>query len=65
VLLNTGCPPAGSDYLVIGHESLAQVVEVGPSVSRVNVGDLVVQATRTFAPPVTIPNAVSRERTAL
>jgi glucose 1-dehydrogenase len=31
-----GTPPRDSDYLVIGHESLAEVVEVGQGVSRVN-----------------------------
>jgi threonine dehydrogenase-like Zn-dependent dehydrogenase len=41
-----GTPPAGSDYLVIGHESLGEVVEVGPRVSRVRVGDLVVPMVR-------------------
>jgi glucose 1-dehydrogenase len=41
-----GTPPAGSDHLVIGHESLAQVVEVGDAVSAVKVGDLVVTMVR-------------------
>ncbi|MFQ5666754.1 MAG: glucose 1-dehydrogenase [Candidatus Binatia bacterium] len=41
-----GVPPTGSDYLVIGHESLAEVVEVGSEVSRVKVGDLVVPMVR-------------------
>jgi threonine dehydrogenase-like Zn-dependent dehydrogenase len=41
-----GTPPAGSDHLVIGHESLGEVVEVGPGVSRVAVGDLVVPMVR-------------------
>jgi len=41
-----GTPPAGSDYLVIGHESLAQVLEVGRSVNRVKPGDLVVTMVR-------------------
>ena len=49
-----GTPPEGSDYLVIGHESLGEVMEVGPEVSRVKVGDRVAQATRTFASPATI-----------
>jgi len=30
-----GTPPEGSDYLVIGHESLGEVVAVGTKVSRV------------------------------
>src|SRR6266852_2994581 len=36
-----GTPPDGSDYLVIGHESLGEVVEVGNAVSRVRPGELV------------------------
>ena len=45
-----GTPPEGSDYLVIGHESLGEVIEVGPGVSRVNVGDLVVLTVRRPCP---------------
>jgi threonine dehydrogenase-like Zn-dependent dehydrogenase len=41
-----GTPPAGSDHLVIGHESLGEVVEVGAHVTRVEVGDLVVPMVR-------------------
>jgi glucose 1-dehydrogenase len=41
-----GTPPNGSQHLVIGHESLGEVVEVGPAVSRVQVGDLVVPMVR-------------------
>src|SRR5262245_48866997 len=41
-----GTPPAGSDYLVIGHESLGEVVEVGTKVTRVKKGDLVVPMVR-------------------
>src|SRR5882724_9361389 len=41
-----GTPPRGSNYLVIGHESLAEVVEVGQGVSRVKPGDLVVMMVR-------------------
>ena len=41
-----GAPPQGSDTLVIGHESLAEVVEVGPAVTRTRVGDLVVPMVR-------------------
>ncbi|MBI3786067.1 MAG: glucose 1-dehydrogenase, partial [Deltaproteobacteria bacterium] len=41
-----GTPPAGSDHLVIGHESLGQVVEIGAEVRRVKVGDLVVPMVR-------------------
>jgi len=45
-----GTPPEGSDYLVIGHESLGEVMEVGPAVSRVKVGDLVVLTVRRPCP---------------
>ena len=45
-----GTPPAGSDYLVIGHESLGEVVEVGAEVSRVKVGDLAVPMVRRPCP---------------
>lgn len=41
-----GTPPEGSDYLVIGHEALGEVIEVGPAVHRVKVGDLVVPTVR-------------------
>jgi len=41
-----GTPPAGSEHLVIGHESLGQVVEVGPAVTRLKQGDLVVTMVR-------------------
>src|SRR5438874_7257784 len=45
-----GTPPPGSDYLVIGHESLGEVIEVGPAVNRANVGDLVVPSVRRPCP---------------
>ena len=45
-----GTPPQGSDYLVIGHESLGEVIEVGPAASRVKVGDLVVTTVRRPCP---------------
>jgi threonine dehydrogenase-like Zn-dependent dehydrogenase len=45
-----GTPPEGSDYLVIGHESLGEVVEVGTKVSRVKVGDLAVPMVRRPCP---------------
>jgi len=45
-----GTPPTGSDYLVIGHESLGEVIEVGPAVTRVKIGDLVVPMVRRPCP---------------
>jgi threonine dehydrogenase-like Zn-dependent dehydrogenase len=41
-----GTPPNGSAHLVIGHESLGEVIAVGPAVSKVRVGDLVVPMVR-------------------
>jgi threonine dehydrogenase-like Zn-dependent dehydrogenase len=45
-----GTPPPGSDYLVIGHEALGEVVEVGPAVTHVAPGDLVVPTVRRPCP---------------
>jgi threonine dehydrogenase-like Zn-dependent dehydrogenase len=41
-----GSPPQGCDYLVLGHESLGEVVEVGPKVKSLKLGDLVVPSVR-------------------
>jgi threonine dehydrogenase-like Zn-dependent dehydrogenase len=41
-----GTPPAGSAQLIIGHEALGEVVEVGAKVTRVQIGDLVVPMVR-------------------
>ena len=41
-----GEPPAGRDYLVLGHEGLGEVVEVGAGVGRLRPGDLVVPMVR-------------------
>src|SRR5262245_60497132 len=41
-----GTPPPGATELVLGHEALAEVVEVGPEVTRVRPGDLVVPTVR-------------------
>lgn len=43
---NYGRPPFGSDYLIMGHESLSRVLEIGSSVTRVVPGDLVVTRVR-------------------
>jgi hypothetical protein len=45
-----GTPPAGSDHLVIGHESLGEVEEIGAEVSRLQPGDLVVTMVRRPCP---------------
>jgi threonine dehydrogenase-like Zn-dependent dehydrogenase len=41
-----GSPPDGFEHLVLGHESLGQVIEVGDNVSRFKPGDLVVPSVR-------------------
>jgi glucose 1-dehydrogenase len=41
-----GTPPPGSDHLILGHESLAEVVEVGRGVRDLRPGDLVVALVR-------------------
>ena len=41
-----GTPPAGCDHLVIGHEALGEVVEVGVAVTRLKPGALVVPMVR-------------------
>ncbi|MGI8555533.1 MAG: alcohol dehydrogenase catalytic domain-containing protein, partial [Pyrinomonadaceae bacterium] len=41
-----GTAPAGSDFLILGHENLGQVVEVAENVKNFAVGDLVVSSVR-------------------
>jgi glucose 1-dehydrogenase len=41
-----GSAPKGDDYLIIGHENLGRVVEVGPNVSSLRPGALVVATVR-------------------
>src|SRR5918994_5208944 len=41
-----GAAPAGDDYLITGHESFGRVVEVGPNVADLSVGDYVVATVR-------------------
>jgi threonine dehydrogenase-like Zn-dependent dehydrogenase len=45
-----GTPPAGDDYLVIGHESLAEVIEKGVDVTRFSIGDLAMITVRRPCP---------------
>ena len=45
-----GTPPADDDHLVIGHESLAEIVQVGSAVERFRAGDLVVPSVRRPCP---------------
>ncbi len=41
-----GTPPEGSEHLVIGHECLGEVIEVGPDVTEFGRGDLAVLTVR-------------------
>jgi len=41
-----GTPPTAAEHLVLGHESLGEVIDVGSAVKRVKVGDLVVPMVR-------------------
>jgi glucose 1-dehydrogenase len=41
-----GTPPDESGHLVLGHESVGEVMAVGPAVTRVEVGDLVIPMVR-------------------
>jgi glucose 1-dehydrogenase len=45
-----GTPPKGSPYLLLGHESLSEVVETGDEVGRLKRGDLVVASVRRPCP---------------
>jgi threonine dehydrogenase-like Zn-dependent dehydrogenase len=45
-----GTPPAGSDYLIIGHESLGEVVQVGSGATGLQPGDLVIPMVRRPCP---------------
>jgi len=45
-----GTPPKGSDYLVLGHEALGEVIEAGSEVSEFKPGDLVVPSVRRPCP---------------
>jgi threonine dehydrogenase-like Zn-dependent dehydrogenase len=46
VTFQYGTPPDGSEYLVIGHESLGEVIEIGAGVKTLKKGDLVVTMVR-------------------
>ncbi len=54
-----GTPPDGSDYLILGHEALGRVVEVGDAVDGLEVGQLVVPMVRR---PCHMPGCVACQR---
>lgn len=45
-----GEAPAGSNYLILGHESLCRIEKLGPGVTGLNRGDLVVPTVRRSCP---------------
>src|SRR6266700_4509685 len=45
-----GTPPDGSEYLVLGHETLGEVLEVGAGISTLKTVDLVVPTVRRPCP---------------
>jgi glucose 1-dehydrogenase len=45
-----GDPPSGADHLILGHEALAEVIEVGREVHNLKPGDLVVAMVRRPCP---------------
>jgi glucose 1-dehydrogenase len=56
ISFNYGQPPEGSPYLVIGHESLAEVIDLGKNVTRVKPGDLAVATVRR---PCNVPSCIA------
>ncbi len=57
-----GTPPEGSDYLILGHESLGRVVDIGPQVKSLKPGDLVVTIVRRpCGDPHCVPCRVGRQ----
>ena len=45
-----GYPPAGGEFLALGHEALGEIVEMGPAVRGLRKGDLVVPTIRRACP---------------
>lgn len=57
-----GTPPAGSSYLILGHESLAEVAQVGDRAGGLQAGDLVVTMVRRPCPhPHCVPCRAGRQ----
>lgn len=50
-----GYPPGGDEYLVLGHEAVGRVEEIGTEVSTVAPGDLVVPSVRRPCPDARCP----------
>lgn len=45
-----GEPPPGSDHLILGHEAVGEIADIGEDVSTVRIGDLVVLTVRRPCP---------------
>ena len=58
-----GTPPAGSPHLVLGHEALGEVMDVGSDVSGLAPGDLAVLMVRRPCPHDRCAHAVAAART--
>lgn len=57
-----GTPPDDSDYLILGHEGLGEVVETGPVVKNLRPGDLVVPTVRRpCGQPGCVPCSIGRQ----
>jgi glucose 1-dehydrogenase len=41
-----GTPPEGAEYLVLGHESIGEVIEAGPAVTNLKPGDIAIPMVR-------------------
>ena len=54
-----GTPPKDNEYLVLGHEALGEVTEVGSGVSRFKPGDLVVPTVRRPCPHKNCPSCLN------
>jgi threonine dehydrogenase-like Zn-dependent dehydrogenase len=55
-----GAPPAGEQYLILGHEALGEVIAVGSAVTSLQPGDLVVPMVRRACAPACLSCARSR-----
>jgi glucose 1-dehydrogenase len=56
-----GFPPANSEYLILGHESLGEVVETGKDVTGIKTGDLAVLSVRRPCPELCPACAAGRQ----
>jgi threonine dehydrogenase-like Zn-dependent dehydrogenase len=55
-----GAPPAGEQYLVLGHEAIGEVIAAGSAVANLKTGDLVAPMVRRACVPACVSCARSR-----